>query len=114
MEMYIMEVLFSIWINGLSHFLLITSHIVWPPDASLSQWPLQKDVCVPFDEWCGFVLQRPISDSTPYLSVRRAHPSDHTSVSLLESHDPITLSLVHHRIDPDIPAVILLHEMLKT
>lgn len=59
-------------------------------------------------------MQRTVNDSTPYLSVWAAHPSDHPTISLLESHDPITLSLVNHRIDPNIPALTVLHEMLKT
>lgn len=94
-----------------------TLHItVWLPDTSLSQDLLQRRL-YPF--WlrtcfCVTHMQDRISDSTPYLSVWTAHPSDHPSISLLESHDPITLSLVDHRIDPNIPAVTLLHEMFQT
>ncbi len=75
-----------------------------------------KDVLISFREGHGFVLhscKRSIPDSTPYLSVRVTRPSDQPTVSLLESHDPITPLLVHHRFDPDIPAVTLSDEMLK-
>lgn len=89
-----------------------TLHItVCPPDTSLSQeLPLRH---LHLFRWrTRFCVTRFLTALLICLCGQPVHQVIPT-VSLLESHDPSTLSLVHHRIDPNIPAVTVLHEMLQ-
>ena len=64
--------------------------------------------------FCVTDMQHMILDSTPYLSLKATHPSHPPNSKSPGIPWSRTLSLVHHIIDSNIPAVTLIHEMLQT
>lgn len=80
-------------LNHTSQIGLLTR--IWVKSTSKGTFPFQ------WRTWFSVIpMQRTITDSSPYLSAWAASPSDHLTLSLQESPDPITPPLVHRRIQP--------------